>query len=80
MNLINAVNENPLDRTGYEPKLAHQNCLTKLAEVKFYNSQYWQHQVVRVFSGHILHADFIYAIGFGCMSGCEELFAFKVSP
>jgi len=32
--------------------------------------------VVRVVSGHILHADFIYAIGLWCMSSCEEVFAF----
>ena len=31
---------------------------------------------LRVVYGHILHADFIYAIGLGCMSSCEELFAF----
>ena len=55
----------------------HQIWLTNLAErSNFTTRNIGNTNVVRVVSGHILHVDFIYAIGFGCMSSCEELFAF----
>ena len=74
--VINAVNENSCGR-GFHVEAYHQIWLTNLAERSNLTTRnIGNTNVVRVVSGHILHVDFIYAIGVGRMSSCEELFAF----
>ena len=69
---INAVNENSLGCTGYEPKLLTKIALQNWQRSNFTTRNIGNTNVVRVVSGHILHVDSMCAIGLGCMSSCER--------
>ena len=73
---INAVNEKT-SACGFQLEAYHQFWLTNLAERSNITTRnIGNTNGLRVVSGHILHADFIYVVGLGCMSAYKELFAF----